>query len=283
MRFFAFTKNGVPGLAIKTAAGYAGWTQTDAAYPGSLDDILRSGGLEAAAAVLSTGPAIAADELRPALPFTRAGKVLCVGLNYADHAAETGHEPPPYPTVFVRFNDNLVPHEGDLIRPAQSEQFDYEGEIVAVIGKAGRAIPADQALDHVAGYTLFNDGSIRDYQMATPQWTLGKNFDATGALGPEFVTADELPAGIKGLRITTRLNDQVLQDANTDQLIYDVATLIEKLSAVMTLEVGDMIVTGTPAGVGMAHDPPLWMKPGDVCEIEVEQIGILRNRVVAAT
>lgn len=281
MRFFAFTKDGVTGLAVKTGSGYAGLLSEDAAYPGDLDDILRNGSLAKAAEVLAAGDVIDIDAVTPALPFRRAGKILCVGLNYADHADETGWDAPPYPTVFVRFNDLLVPHEGDLVRPNASEDFDYEGEIVAVIGTRGRQISKERALEHVAGYTLFNDGSIRDYQKATPQWTLGKNFDATGSMGPEFVSADALPAGAAGLRLVTRLNGEVVQDGNTDQLIFDVATLIEKLSAVMTLEVGDLIVTGTPAGVGMARVPPLWMKPGDLCEVEVEGIGLLRNRVVA--
>jgi 2-keto-4-pentenoate hydratase/2-oxohepta-3-ene-1,7-dioic acid hydratase in catechol pathway len=169
----------------------------------------------------------------------------------------------------------------DLVRPAVSEQFDYEGEVVAVIGKAGRAIPEAQALSHVAGYTIFNDGSIRDVQMRTNQWTLGKNFDQTGSMGPDFVTADELPEGAAGLRISTRLNGTVLQDANTDQLIYSVATLVSKLSLGMTLQPGDLIVTGTPSGVGMARDPQVWMKPGDLCEVEVEGLGVLRNPVIA--
>ena len=281
MRFFAFTKDGVPGLAVQTEKGYSGLLSEDAAYPGDLDDILRRGQTAKAAKALAAGDVIDAEAVTPALPFSRAGKILCVGLNYADHAAETDWEAPPYPTVFVRFNDLLVPHEADLVCPSSSVEFDYEGELVAVIGKRGRGISKDQALEHVAGYTLFNDGSIRDYQKATPQWTLGKNFDATGSMGPEFVTADELPAGASGLRITTRLNGEIVQDGNTEQLIFDVATLIEKLSAVMTLEVGDLIVTGTPAGVGMARVPPLWMKPGDLCEVEVESVGLLRNRVVA--
>lgn len=281
MRFFAFNRDGKDGLAVRTEGGYVGLMEDDPAYPGSLDEVLQSGDMASAANALSAGAPVDVDAVTPALPFREAGKILCIGLNYADHAAETNWEAPPYPTVFVRFNDLLVPHEGDLVCPAASEEFDYEGEMVAVIGKRGRAIAKEKALDHVAGYTLFNDGSIRDYQKATPQWTLGKNFDATGSLGPEFVTADELPEGGSGLRITTRLNGEVVQDGNTDQLIYDVATLIEKLSAVMTLEVGDMIVTGTPAGVGMARTPPLWMKPGDLCEVEIEGIGLLRNRIVA--
>ena len=281
MRFFAFTKDGQPGLAVKTEAGYVGLMEADAGFPGQNDQMIKSGHFVQFHDALAAGRPIDPETVTPALPFTQAGKILCIGLNYADHAAETKWEAPPYPTVFVRFNDLLVPHEGDLVCPAASEQFDYEGELVAVIGKTGRSIPRDKALEHVAGYTLFNDGSIRDYQQATPQWTLGKNFDATGSLGPEFVTADELPDGAKGLRITTKLNGEIVQDGNTDQLIYDVATLVEKLSAVMTLEAGDMIVTGTPAGVGMARKPPLWMKPGDLCEVEVEGVGVLRNRVVA--
>lgn len=281
MRFFAFHKDRVPGLALRTEEGLRGLMAEDASYPGSLDELVRKGRLQEAAKALIRGDRINPDHVTPALPFNRAGKILCVGLNYADHAAETNHAPPPYPTVFVRFNDLLVPHLGELVAPDASEQFDYEGEVVAVIGKGGRSIPKDKALDHIAGYTLFNDGSIRDFQMATPQWTLGKNFDATGSMGPDFVTADELPSGAAGLTISTRLNGTVVQQANTDQLIYDVATLVEKLSAIMTLRAGDLIVTGTPAGVGMARKPPLWMTPGDVCEIEVEGIGLLRNTVVS--
>lgn len=281
MRFLAFTRDGVAGLAVRTDSGLAGLMAEDASYPGSLDDLIRTGKLASAGKVLAAGDAIDEGSITPALPFRRAGKVLCVGLNYADHAAETNHAPPPYPTVFVRFNDNLVAHGAALVKPAASDQFDYEGEMVAVIGKRGRAIPKAEALAHVAGYTLFNDGSIRDFQMATPQWTLGKNFDATGAMGPDFVTAEELPEGASGLAIRTRLNGSVVQESNTAQMIYDVATLVEKLSAVMTLEVGDLIVTGTPAGVGMARKPPLWMTAGDVVEVEVEGIGVLRNPVVA--
>ncbi|MBB06466.1 MAG: fumarylacetoacetate hydrolase [Pseudooceanicola sp.] len=281
MRFFAFIKDGTPGLAVETASGFRGLIADDASYPGTLDELVRNGKLERAAKVLAAGDPIDRETVSCTLPFSRAGKILCVGLNYADHAAETNHEPPPYPTVFVRFNDNLVAHGADLVRPAASEQFDYEGEVVAVIGKRARQVTPETALDHVAGYTLFNDGSIRDFQKATPQWTLGKNFDATGAMGPDFVTADALPSGASGLRIVTRLNGEVVQDSNTEHLIYDVADLVVKLSAVMTLEPGDLIVTGTPAGVGAARKPPLWMKPGDVCEVEVDQIGTLRNSVVA--
>ena len=153
--------------------------------------------------------------------------------------------------------------------------------MVAVIGKAGRAIPEDQALDHVAGYSIFNDGSIRDYQLRTTQWTIGKNFDATGGFGPAFVTADALPAGATGLKLETRLNGKVMQSASTSDLIFDVARLVSLLSIGMTLEPGDLIVTGTPAGVGFARNPKVLMQPGDVCEIEIDGIGVLRNPIVA--
>jgi 2-keto-4-pentenoate hydratase/2-oxohepta-3-ene-1,7-dioic acid hydratase in catechol pathway len=152
--------------------------------------------------------------------------------------------------------------------------------MVAVIGKGGRAISEADALSHVAGYSVFNDGSVRDYQLRTPQWTIGKNFDGTGAFGPAFVTADELPPGAAGLRIQTRLNGRVLQNASTDDLVFSVARLVSLISAAMTLEAGDVIVTGTPAGVGLGHKPPIFMKQGDVCEIEIEKIGLLSNPVV---
>ena len=283
MRFVSFVKDGKNGLAVETAGGkLCGLTDDQAGWPGDLDDIVRSGDFAQAADALRAGAGIDPETVRFALPFRRAGKVLCVGLNYSDHAKESKMEAPSFPTVFVRFNSNLIPHGATLVCPDASDKFDYEGEVVAVIGKAGRAIPKDKALEHVAGYTIFNDGSIRDFQLRTNQWTIGKNFDGTGALGPCFVTADELPAGAKGLRLTTRLNGEVMQDATTDDLIFSVADLVSHLSVGMTLEPGDLIVTGTPSGVGAARDPQVFMKPGDVCEIEVEKIGLLRNDVVAA-
>jgi acylpyruvate hydrolase len=160
-----------------------------------------------------------------------------------------------------------------------STQLDYEGEMVAVIGKGGRHISEARALDHVAGYSIFNDASIRDFQTKAPQWTVGKNFDGTGAFGPIFVTADELPPGGKGLRIQTRLNGQIVQNASTDDMIFDVVSLISIISEAITLEPGDILVTGTPSGVGFARKPPLFMKHGDICEVELEGIGILSNVV----
>lgn len=283
MRFIAFEKDMKSGLAIEGADGkLRGATEDAPGWIGDLDDLVRSGRLNEAAQHLREAGEIDPASITVTLPFRRAGKVLCVGLNYADHASESKMEPPSFPTVFVRFNSNLVPHGADLVKPDASDQFDYEGELVAVIGKAGREIPRQDALDHVAGYTIFNDGSIRDFQLRTNQWTIGKNFDKTGALGPFFVTADALPAGARGLRLTTRLNGAVMQNATTDDLIFSVADLVSHLSVGMTLEPGDLIVTGTPSGVGAARDPQVFMKPGDVCEIEVERIGRLRNTVVAA-
>lgn len=283
MRFVAFEKNGKNGLAVESADGkLSGLTQDAPDWPGDLDDLVRSGEFRDAAQILQDGGEIDHRTISVTLPFRRAGKVLCVGLNYADHAKESRMDAPSFPTVFVRFNSNLVPHEAGLVRPDVSDQFDFEGELVAVIGKAGRAIAKQDALDHVAGYTIFNDGSIRDFQLRTNQWTIGKNFDATGALGPCFVTADDVPAGAAGLRLTTRLNGDVMQDATTDDLMFSVADLVSQLSVGMTLQPGDLIATGTPSGVGFARDPKVFMKPGDSCEIEIEKIGRLRNNVVAA-
>ena len=170
-------------------------------------------------------------------------------------------------------------HEQPIVRPKVSTQYDYEAEMVAVIGKAGRYIPKESALEHVAGYSVFNEGSVRDYQLRTNQWTLGKNFDASGSFGPELVTSDELPEGARGLRIQCRLNGATLQDANTKDMIFDVATLVSVCSEAFELQPGDILITGTPSGVGLARNPQVWMKPGDVCEIEIEGIGLLRNTV----
>lgn len=281
MRFVAFRDGDRNGLAA--SADGVRWNalmEGDPAYPGDLDDVLRAGAAGEAGKAVLAGGSVDLDRVTVLPPFSKASKILCVGLNYVDHAAEGGMKVPDYPTVFARFNSSLIGHGAPLVCPRLSEQFDYEGEMVAVIGKGGRAIPEADALSHVAGYSVFNDASVRDYQLRTPQWTIGKNFDGTGAFGPAFVTADELPAGAAGLRLQTRLNGRVLQDASTSDLVFSVARLVSLISAAMTLEPGDIIVTGTPAGVGLGHKPPLFMKEGDVCEVEIEGIGLLRNPVV---
>ena len=283
MRFAAYRDGARTGLATADADGaYHGLLADEAGYPGDLGFLLAggAGGLEAARDRLLAGPEVDLDEVELLPPLAAPGKILCVGLNYVDHSAESGFEPPTYPTLFARFASGLIGHGAPIVRPQVSTQLDYEGELVAVIGRGGRHIPPDAALDHVAGYSIFNDGSVRDYQFKSPQWTVGKNFDDTGAFGPVLVTADELPSGAGGLKLETRLNGEVVQSAVTSEMIFDVASLVSTLSQAMTLLPGDIIVTGTPAGVGLARKPQLFMKPGDVCEVEIEGIGILRNPIV---
>jgi acylpyruvate hydrolase len=282
MRFMAFRGAHGRGLAAVTEGGDArGLTEGNAGFPGHLDALVAAGpdALRAAYGALRGAAVMDSDAVEVLPPFARPGKIICVGLNYADHSAESGFKQPDYPTLFGRFNTSIIGHGAPMIRPRVSEQLDYEGELVAVIGTGGRHIPKSEALAHVAGYTICNEGSVRDYQFKAPQWTMGKNFDGTGAFGPVFVTSDELPPGCKGLRLQTRLNGQVMQDASTNDMVFDVETLVSVISEAITLEPGDLIVTGTPSGVGLARKPPLWMKPGDVCEVEVERIGILRNPI----
>ncbi|WGY73584.1 fumarylacetoacetate hydrolase family protein [Burkholderia cepacia] len=283
MRFAVYEQDGRRGLAVEHNGHWSGLTAADTAYPGDLDALLAQGAdLAGVGARLARGTPVDLDAVRLLPPVGRPHKIICVGLNYLDHSTETGFAKQTYPTVFARFASSLIGHGAPIALPAQSSQLDYEGELVAVIGKGGRSIAREQALDHVAGYSLFNDATLRDYQFRTPQWTMGKNFDGTGAFGPWFVTADELPRGCRGLKIQTRLNGTVVQEASTSDMIFDVETLVVLLSDVMTLQAGDVIVTGTPAGIGMAREPQLWMKAGDVCEIEIERLGVLRNPVAPA-
>jgi 2-keto-4-pentenoate hydratase/2-oxohepta-3-ene-1,7-dioic acid hydratase in catechol pathway len=206
-------------------------------------------------------------------------KILCVGLNYRTHASEVGRELPPHPSVFARLHNTLVPHEGSIVRPVASTSLDFEGELAIVIGRQCRHVPIADALSVVAGYTCFNDGSVRDFQKHSV--TAGKNFPSTGGLGPWMVTADDIPDP-QALRLTTRLNGTTVQDDTTDHMIYPVAQIIAYLSTFTILEPGDVIATGTPSGVGLGREPPLWMKHGDVVEVEITGIGTLRNRVVDA-
>jgi 2-keto-4-pentenoate hydratase/2-oxohepta-3-ene-1,7-dioic acid hydratase in catechol pathway len=228
------------------------------------------------------GPSHPAAGVTLGLPVPEPGKIVCIGLNYVDHAKEGGNPIPEYPAVFLRANSSLVAHGQPLVRPTCSDKFDYEAELAIVIGKTAHNVAEADALSCVFGYACFNDGSIRDYQRKSTQWTMGKNFDGTGPFGPDIVTADELPAGAAGLRVVSRLNGERMQNGNTSDMIFSVARTIAIISEVMTLDPGDVIITGTPAGVGYARKPPVFMKPGDVCEIEIEKIGILSNPVVSA-
>jgi acylpyruvate hydrolase len=283
MRLAKVSKNSAIGLAvqeggkIKALFGVAELSNLDALVAKGVGALKEAGNR-----VLSEGTDVAEAELQFLPPLNRAPKIICLGLNYRDHAAEGGFAVPEFPTLFGRFNSSLIGHGAPIIKPPVSDQLDYEGELVAILGKGGKDIAHDAALDHVIAYSVFNDGSIRDYQMKTPQWTAGKNFDDTGAFGPWIVTADELPAGAVGLKIETRLNGQTVQSASTSDMVFDVATTIELLSTFMTLEAGDVLVMGTPSGIGLARKPPLFMKDGDVCEVEIEKVGLLRNPVVAA-
>jgi acylpyruvate hydrolase len=226
------------------------------------------------------GATVSAKSAKYLPPIPNPGKILCIGLNYRKHAEETGNPMPPFPIVFCRFNNTLVPHNGKMPMPSHSTQLDWEAELTIVIGKKCRNVPKEKALGVIAGYACFNDGSLRDWQFKGSQWTLGKNFDGTGGFGPDIVTYDELPPGGAPLRIMTRVNGEVMQDSNTDDLIFDVPTLVHEISKVMTLDPGDIIITGTPSGVAAGRTPPNWLKPGDVCEVEIEKIGVLRNPIV---
>jgi 2-keto-4-pentenoate hydratase/2-oxohepta-3-ene-1,7-dioic acid hydratase in catechol pathway len=249
--------------------------------PGSIMQLLADEQLQALQSKItsydSAGIAIDDVEYLPLIP--RPGKIICIGRNYAAHAAEGGAETPTFPEVFFRGPTCLVAHQADIVRPQCSEMLDFEGEFAFVIGKACRHATEDNALDYIAGYTLFNDATIRNYQKFSSQWTVGKNFDNTGAFGPELVTCDELPDGMAGLSLTTTLNGQVMQDGQIDDLVFPVCKLVAILSECMTLEPGDVVVTGTPAGVGFARTPPIWMKAGDTVEIEVDGLGKLINTV----
>ena len=233
----------------------------------------------AKAALSSSAARTPLEGIEYAPPVTRPNKIVCLGLNYYDHAKEGGREKPDYPWFFYRGSSSLIAHGEAGIKPRVSDKLDYEAELAVVIGRKARHLTQANALDCVFGYSCFNDISVRDYQKKTGQWTIGKNFDGTGPFGPVLVTADELPPGATGLRIQSRLNGQVMQDANTDDMIWGVAETIVLLTECMTLEPGDVIVMGTPAGVGQARTPPVWMKDGDTVEIEIERVGLLSNPI----
>jgi 2-keto-4-pentenoate hydratase/2-oxohepta-3-ene-1,7-dioic acid hydratase in catechol pathway len=286
MRLFSFEAQGQSRIGVLKSAGAQEFIDLAVADPSLPKDmgalIAQVGGLEAARQAAAQAPAAALKPLAgvrflPVVPHP--GKIVCLGLNYADHAKEGGNARPEYPSFFLRGATSMTGHLEPIIRPRASTKLDYEAELAVVIGQRARHLTAGNALDCVAGYACFNDGSIRDYQRKTNQWTIGKNFDASGPFGPWLVTPDELPPGAAGLRIQSRLNGKVMQDANTKDFLWDVAESLRIITECMTLEPGDVIITGTPAGVGYARTPPVWMAPGDICEIEIEGIGILSNPI----
>jgi acylpyruvate hydrolase len=280
MRIVHFETRGVPGIAADEGSGWHGLTQRDSGFPGTLPELIAQGAdLLRIGRSLAQSQAIDLNAVRLLPPVPVPPKILCVGLNYDDHLEESGLKKPAYPEIFARFAMSLIAHQEPIRRPRESTALDYEAELAVVIGKPGRRIPQEQALDHVAGYSLFNDASVRDFQLRTPQWTMGKNFDGTGSFGPWLVTPDAVPPGARGLRIQGRLNGRVMQDSRTDLLIFSVPALIEMISVAMSLERGDVIITGTPGGVGVARKPPVFMQPGDIFEVEIEGLGVLSNTV----
>jgi 2-keto-4-pentenoate hydratase/2-oxohepta-3-ene-1,7-dioic acid hydratase in catechol pathway len=278
MKLATIQLDGQRHVAALTERGLA---VLDTASGQDLGDLLRRGVDLAALQALAERSTRTVDPAQAVFltPLAEPPKIICVGLNYADHTKESPYEQPDYPTLFLRVATSLTAHGAALEKPQASDTLDFEGEMVVVLGKGGRHIPKEQALDCVFGYSVANEGSVREYQFKSPQWTVGKNFDATCAIGPYVVTADELPAGGKGLQLQTRLNGEVMQSASTDDMIYDVATLIAVISEAITLQPGDVIVSGTPAGVGFGRNPKLYMKDGDRVEVEIERIGTLVNTV----
>ncbi len=285
MKLMMFEKGEGAALGVVDGATVVDVAMADGNLPKTLMGVIKGGasalaGVKSAVEKAPAAAKLALNSVKPALPIEQPPKFVCVGLNYLEHAKEGGHAPPSYPSFFPRWHTSLVAAGAPVVRPKCSIQLDYECELTIVIGKGGRHITEANALDHVFGYTLFNDVSVRDFQRKTSQWAPGKNFDGTGPLGPHVVTADELPAGASGLNIMTRVNGQTMQSSNTSDMIFSTARIIATLSEFMTLEVGDMIATGTPSGVAHARKPPAWMKAGDTVEVEVEGIGILRNPIV---
>ncbi len=265
-------------IAGRTQVGILDGDHIEAIAATSLEALLARG-VDLAVQPATTGHRYRLADVTLLPPLVKPPKILCVGLNYTDHTKESEYEQPAYPTLFLRVATSLIAHEQPMQRPLCSDSLDYEGELAVVIGKGGKHIALDAALDHVAGYSIFNDGSVREYQFKTPQWTVGKNFDGTGAFGPALVTPDELPLGAKGLRLETRVNGTVVQSADTSDMVFDVATLISVISEAITLEPGDVIVAGTPAGIGWARSPRLLLRDGDRLEVSIEKLGVLSNTV----
>ena len=278
MKLASYLHGGRAGYGVVTDKGVVDLTRRIGAKFPDLRALLGGGLADAQQAAAGAAPdfQIADLQLLPVIP--NPDKIICVGLNYEDHVKETGRDKTENPTLFLRLADSQVGANQAMVRPRESTQFDYEAEIAVVIGKAGRRISEQDSWSHVAGYSCYNDGSIRDWQRHTSQFTPGKNFTATGAFGPWMVTADEIPANTL-MTLTGRLNGKEVQRATTAQMIFKIPELIRYISTFTHLLPGDVIVTGTPGGVGAKRTPPLWMKPGDTVEIEIDKVGVLSNGI----
>jgi len=279
MQLISFLYEGVARFGALIGDKVADFTVLAPAGVVDLKSAIAAGVLADLAAKATPSLPLAEVTLLPVIP--NPGKILCVGHNYETHRQETGRAKVAYPSIFTRFADTLVAADQPILRPRHSTHLDFEGELAVIVGKGGRDIPAEQALDHVAGYACFNDASVRDWQWHTQQFTPGKNFPATGGFGPALVTPDEV-GDYRDTSVTTRLNGQVVQSQPTADMIFPIATIIAYVSAFTPLSPGDVIATGTPGGVGAKREPPLWMKPGDVVEVDIPGIGLLRNTIADA-
>jgi 2-keto-4-pentenoate hydratase/2-oxohepta-3-ene-1,7-dioic acid hydratase in catechol pathway len=281
MKLVSYEKAGVDGFGAYVDGGVVDLKAALRGRYQDLQSLLAAEALpEALQALRGRAPDVALNEVTflPVIPHP--GKIWCCGLNYGEHVREVGREPSEKPVFFLRFADSQVGHEQPIVLPAESTQLDYEGEIAVVIGKPGRRISEADSWNHIAGYACYNDATLRDWQRHTQQWAPGKNFWCTGGFGPWLTTSDEI-APNELMTLTTRLNGKVMQHATTAMMLHSIPRQIAYASTVSPLRAGDVIVTGTPGGVGARREPPVWMKAGDVIEIEIDKVGILRNRIAA--
>jgi acylpyruvate hydrolase len=286
MKIVGFESNQGLRLGVVEGDNVIDLQAVDPKVPTNLAEVLaeNNGDLKPLGDLAKRAPASARKPLKGVkfgLPVARPGKIICLGLNYMEHVKEGMNRDniPKFPTIFMRCQTSLVPHGQPIMRPMATETLDYEAEMVVVIGKRAKHLTLENAYSCIAGFSVFNEGSAREFQRKTTQWDMGKNFDRTGGFGPWMITADEVPPGGKGLKIQTRLNGQTMQSDNTDNMMFPVAETIAYVTQGMTLEPGDIIVTGTPSGVGFARKPPVWMKHGDTCEVDIEGVGILSNPI----
>jgi 2-keto-4-pentenoate hydratase/2-oxohepta-3-ene-1,7-dioic acid hydratase in catechol pathway len=283
MKIASFTRAGASSYGLVEKGRIL---EVDAAFRATYPDlrsVLAAAAVDAMAkAAHQSGQSFGLSEVALTPPIPNAGKIICVGLNYRTHIIETGRDMPRYPILFTRYADSLVGDGAPLVLPRASEQLDFEGELAFVIGRTGRHVKRADALQYVAGYSCFNDGSIRDFQQHTLQWTSGKNFWRSGSFGPWLVTADEV-GPLAQVELVTRLNGAEMQRARLDDLVFDVAALIEYITTICPLEPGDVVATGTTGGCGGFRKPPIWMRAGDVVEVEIGRIGTLTNGIVSET
>lgn len=271
-------QNGEPSYGVAADNGIRDAGQVLRGKYDTLRELLAQDALMELRDAAASAAIVDSSQVRFQPPVPRPDKIICIGLNYMSHIKETGREKPKYPSVFTRYPDSVLGHEATLLRPKVSEKFDFEGELAVVIGKPARHVAAGNALDHVAGYSCFNDGSVRDFQRHTTQFWAGKSFENSGSMGPYLVTPDEI-GNLDQLMLETRLNGKQVQSTSIGDLAFGVPEIIAYLSTVITLLPGDVIATGTPSGVGLFREPNLWMKPGDIIEVEITGVGTLRNTI----